>query len=162
MTTSKAMKKITKLIISLIVSHAAGIIGSIATFNAVNTWYLTIQKPVFTPPGWLFGPAWLTLYTLMGIALYLVWDRGIREQRVRTAISLFAVQLVLNTLWSILFFGFQAPLYAFVEIMFLWLFILLTMVQFFQISKAAGWLLVPYILWVSFAAILNLSIVLLN
>jgi translocator protein len=156
------MKKITKLIISIVASHMAGIIGSIFTLNSVNTWYQTIEKPSFNPPGWIFSPVWLTLFTLMGIALYLVWQKKEEGKNIKPAVTLFVIQLVLNSLWSILFFGFQSPFYAFIEIIILWLFILLTMIAFFRISRPAGWLLMPYFLWVSFALFLNLTIVILN
>lgn len=148
-----------KLVVSLALPQLAGLIGAIFTGSNVSAWYTTIEKPAFTPPGWVFGPAWTLLYLLMGISLYLVWSRAETHKR---ALSVFTVQLVLNTLWSIIFFGLQAPLWAFVEIMILWAAILLTVVSFYKINKTAAYLLLPYIAWVSFAAVLNLAIVILN
>ena len=152
--------KITKLILAILICQLAGIVGSIFTSPSIQTWYATLQKPVFTPPSWLFAPAWITLYTLMGISLYLVWNK--RDKRVKEAISIFFVQLVLNSIWSILFFGLQSPFLAFIEIIILWIAILFTILKFYRISKNAGLLLIPYIIWVSFALILNFSIWWLN
>lgn len=146
---------ILKLIVSIVVSQLAGVIGSIFTTRAIPTWYAELERPWFSPPSWLFGPVWVTLYVLMGIAAWLVWRQGIGHREVRIGLTLFAVQLVLNVLWSYVFFGRQAPLEGFMEILLLWLAILLTIIAFFRRSKPAGWLMVPYILWVSFAAVLN-------
>ena len=153
---------IAKLIASLVVCQCAGIIGSAFTTPAIPNWYATLQKPVFTPPNWLFAPAWITLYLLMGIAAFLVWRVGLENRRVRIALILFLVQLALNSLWSVAFFGMQSPLYGVIVIVILWLMILLTILKFSRISAAAAWLLVPYILWVSFASALNISILILN
>ncbi|MCJ7680527.1 MAG: tryptophan-rich sensory protein [Candidatus Aminicenantes bacterium] len=133
----------------------AGIIGSVFTARSVQTWYTTLQKPSFNPPSWLFGPVWAVLYLLMGIAAYLVWSRGWSTPGIKTALAVFAVQLILNTAWSILFFGLKNPASAFVEIIFLWAAIALTIFLFSNISRTAALLLVPYILWVSFASVLN-------
>jgi len=132
-------------------------VGSIFTTPAIPGWYATLQKPSFSPPNFLFAPVWTTLYILMGISLALILNK-----KNKTAIIFFVVQLVLNSLWSILFFGLKSPKLAFVEIIFLWLAILITILKFFKISKLAGWLFVPYLLWVSFASVLNLTIVRLN
>jgi len=132
-------------------------VGSIFTTPAIPGWYATLQKPSFSPPNFLFAPVWTTLYILMGISLALILNK-----KNKTAIIFFVVQLVLNSLWSILFFGLKSPKLAFVEIIFLWLAILITILKFFKISKLAGWLFVPYLLWVSFASVLNLTIVKLN
>ncbi|KPK22679.1 MAG: hypothetical protein AMJ70_05330 [Dehalococcoidia bacterium SG8_51_3] len=153
---------IVKLFISLVVCQCAGIIGSVFTAPAIPNWYATLQKPAFTPPNWLFAPAWITLYLLMGIAAFLVWRVGLKNRRVRTALIIFLVQLVLNALWSVVFFGMQSPLYGVIVIAILWLMILLTILKFARISATAAWLLVPYILWVSFATALNISIWILN
>ncbi len=153
---------IVKLFISLVVCQCAGIIGSVFTAPAIPNWYATLQKPAFTPPNWLFAPAWITLYLLMGIAAFLVWRVGLENRRVRTALIIFLVQLVLNALWSVVFFGMQSPLYGVIVIAILWLMILLTILKFARISATAAWLLVPYILWVSFATALNISIWILN
>lgn len=154
--------KAIKLIVSIAVCQAAGLIGSVFTFPAIAGWYSTIQKPSFTPPNWVFAPVWTTLFLLMGVSLYLVWNRGLENKNAKTAVSVFGVQLGLNILWSVLFFGFQNPFLAFVEIIFLWLSILATAILFYRISKPAGYLLIPYLLWVSFAAFLNYSIWVLN
>ena len=161
------MSKITavsvlKLLASIFVCQLAGFVGSLFTTPNIATWYDTINKPAFTPPDVVFGPVWITLYVLMGIAAFLVWNQGIRSEGVDIALSIFIIQLLLNMLWSITFFGLHSPFGGFIVIVLLWLAILYTMVNFFRISTTAGILLVPYILWVSFAAVLNLSIVLLN
>ena len=153
---------IVKLVVSIVVCQCAGIIGSVFTTPAIPTWYATLQKPVFTPPNWLFAPAWITLYLLMGIAAFFIWRIGLDNRRVRTALIIFLVQLVLNSLWSVVFFGMQSPLYGVIVIIVLWLAILLTILIFARLSKLAAWLLVPYILWVSFASALNISIWILN
>ncbi len=156
------MKNYLKLIIAIVVCELAGIIGSIFTASAIPTWYVTLAKPALNPPSWIFGPVWTTLYALMGIAVFLVWQKGIHHKHVRKAVAVFALQLVLNTMWSIVFFNFENPGWAFVNIVAMWLAIVWTMILFYKISKPAMWLLVPYILWVSFAAYLNYSIWILN
>ncbi|MFC1903680.1 TspO/MBR family protein [Chloroflexota bacterium] len=153
---------ILKLLISLLACQGAGLIGSLFTMTAIPTWYATLQKPAFTPPSWLFGPAWVTLYLLMGISAFIIWQRGLSQKQVKEALIIFAIQLVLNTLWSVVFFGLESPLYGVIVILALWLAILFTMLKFFKISTVAGALLLPYILWVSFAAVLNISIWVLN
>jgi benzodiazapine receptor len=151
-----------KLIAAIVVSQLAGAIGGIATSRTVNTWYTTLRKPSFNPPSWVFGPVWGTLYTLMGVAAWLVWRKGTANPVVRTALALFIVQLVLNALWSWVFFGFQQPFWGFVVILALWAAIFATMIWFFRVSAAAGVLLIPYILWVSFAGVLNFELWRLN
>ena len=156
------MNKTLLLIISIVICQFAGLIGSVFTVRSISTWYTALVKPAFNPPNWLFGPVWTLLYLLMGISLYLVWQKGTSDVHVKIALLIFAVQLVLNILWSILFFGMQSPMLGLIEIVLLWVFILLTITNFYHISKPASYLLIPYILWVSFAAVLNLSIFLLN
>lgn len=151
-----------KLIIAVVVSEFAGIIGSVFTSPSIPGWYVGIVKPALNPPAWVFGPVWATLFALMGIAAFLVWRKGLDRKDVKIALGIFLGQLVLNTLWSIIFFGLQNPGAAFVDIIFLWLAILATIITFAQISKPAAWLLVPYILWASFAAYLNYAIWTLN
>ncbi len=153
---------ILKLVLSIIICQGAGFLGSLATMPSIATWYKTIAKPSFNPPNALFGPAWITLYALMGVALFLIWKRGTATAGVKSAMILFFVQLVLNTLWSVLFFGLHQPMWAFIEILVLWLLILLTLIAFWRIALPAGLLLVPYFLWVSFASALNLAIWRLN
>ncbi len=156
------MKKTFQLILSIIVCQLAGIIGSVFTASSVTTWYTTLNKPFFNPPGWLFGPVWITLYTLMGIALYLVWRRGIHKTKVRRAVWLFGIHLAFNAAWSIIFFGLQQIWLAYLCIIILWLMIVLSMFWFNKIDKRAMYLLIPYLAWVSFATILNFSLGLLN
>ncbi|HLP44178.1 MAG TPA: TspO/MBR family protein, partial [Candidatus Nanoarchaeia archaeon] len=121
-----------------------------------------LNKPALTPPSWVFGPVWTILYVLMGVALFFVWNEGWNRGGVRIAVSVFGVQLVLNTAWSLIFFGAKNPGAALIEIVLLWISILFTIILFSKISKRAGVLLVPYIVWVSFAAYLNYGIWTLN
>jgi tryptophan-rich sensory protein len=150
------------LIFSIILSQSAGILGSFFTAPAIPTWYASLAKPAFNPPAWLFAPVWITLFTLMGIALYLVLIKGANKPEIKKGAYLFGIQLLLNALWSILFFGLQSPGLAFAEILVLWAAIAATIWQFNKIDRRAAYLLIPYILWVSFAAILNFSIWQLN
>jgi benzodiazapine receptor len=151
-----------KLVVCLAVVLTAGGIGSLATAKAIPTWYKDLTKPSFNPPGWLFGPAWTVLYLMMTVAAWLVWKQGIGAAGVKLALVVFLVQLVLNALWSVLFFGLRSPLAGLVGISGLWFAILATIILFFRVSVPAGVLLLPYIGWVSFAALLNAAIVRLN
>lgn len=151
-----------KLIISIGVSQLAGIIGSFFSIASIPTWYVTLIKPALNPPNWIFGPVWITLYTLMGIAAFLVWEKGLEQTGVKKALYVFVFQLILNSAWSIIFFGLQNPALALVNIILLWLSIIWTMWLFAKISKPAMWLLLPYLLWVSFATYLNYSLWILN
>ncbi len=151
-----------KLVASLAVVLAAGAVGSLATTKAIPTWYRGLAKPSFNPPDWLFGPAWTLLYLLMAVAAFLVWKQGIGASGVKLALAVFLVQLALNALWSVFFFGLHSPLAGLVDIIVLWLAILVTIVLFFRVSGAAGVLLLPYIAWVSFAAVLNAAVLALN
>lgn len=153
---------ILKLALSIVVCEGAGLIGSLFTTPAIPTWYAALEKPSFTPPNWLFAPAWVTLYILMGIAVFLVWRKGLNQTGVKSALVVFLVQLILNTLWSVFFFGLKSPVAGVVVIVLLWIAILFTIYKFSHISRAAGWLLLPYILWVTFAAALNISVWMLN
>jgi len=146
----------------IIVSQLAGVIGSVFTSSSIPTWYSTLEKPALNPPSWVFGPVWTTLFVLMGIAAYLIYEHGFKKKNVRRALAFFALQLVLNTLWSILFFGLQNPGLALVEIAILWLSIMTCIVLFYNIHKMAAYLLIPYILWVSFASYLNYALWILN
>ena len=156
------MKKIFRLIFSLVICQLAGLAGSLVTTPAISTWYSSLNKPSFNPPNWLFAPVWTALYFLMGASLYLVWSKGLKDKKVRTALFLFVLQLILNILWSFLFFGLRSPFLAFIEIVVLWAAIFVTMLNFLKISKPAGFLLLPYLLWVSFASLLNFFIFRLN
>ncbi len=151
-----------KLIFAIIISELAGIVGSLLTFSSIPTWYVTVVKPSFSPPNWIFGPVWTTLYALMGVALFLVWQKGFARKDVKVAIALFSIQLMLNACWSIIFFGNHNIGGAFLEIIFLWIAIVATIISFFKISRPAGYLLLPYIAWVSFAAFLNYTLWTLN
>jgi tryptophan-rich sensory protein len=149
------------LITICLIAQAAGFVGSLYTVSSVGGWYLTIQKPTWNPPSWVFGPVWVTLYALMGVAAAIVWQR----QDVRgasLAIWIYAVQLLLNVLWSFLFFGLKNPGIAFAEIVALWIAILMTTVLFWKVSSFAGALMLPYLAWVSFALYLNFTIWRLN
>ncbi len=156
------MPSFLRLVISVGAPLLVGALSGFATARSVTGWYVTLRKPVFNPPSWIFGPVWTALYVLMGIALYLVWRNGWDRNAVRWAVALFAVQLALNGLWSLLFFGMQSPGWAFVEILLLWAAIATTLVAFWRVELLAGALLIPYLLWVSFAVLLNGSIWTLN
>jgi tryptophan-rich sensory protein len=132
------------------------------TEPSVTTWYKTIIKPSFTPPNWVFAPVWTLLYLMMGFAWGHINTLSIDQETKKTANSLFIIQLIFNFLWSIIYFGFHSIQYAFIDIILLWLSLICTIYQFFKISKLAGWLLIPYLLWTSYAAILNASIWYLN
>jgi translocator protein len=156
------MPDLLKLIASILICQSAGLLGSLFSVPAVRDWYDTLKKPSFTPPSWLFGPAWITLYTLMGISAFLIWRQGLAHRDVQTALIIFLVQLILNALWSMLFFGLHSPLAGLVEIVVLWITIVLTIILFAGISMAAALLLIPYFLWTTFAAALNAAFYNLN
>ena len=151
-----------KLFISILIPVLVGVVAGIFTSSGVDGWYAVANKPWFNPPNWIFAPVWTTLYILMGIALFLVWQADADKKLQQTAIILFAVQLTLNFFWSFIFFKLQQPGWALAEIILMWLIILLTILWVGKISATAAWLLVPYICWVSFAAVLNYSIWQLN
>ncbi|MBN2250633.1 MAG: tryptophan-rich sensory protein [Candidatus Altiarchaeota archaeon] len=151
-----------KLSIAILACLAAGFIGSIFTAEAIPTWYASINKPELSPPNWVFAPVWSTLYVLMGVSAYLVWKKGLGSRGVKTALLAFVIQLALNAAWSFIFFGMRNPFLAFVEIIALWVSIAATILLFYRISRPASYLLVPYIVWVSFAAYLNYAIWQLN
>lgn len=179
-----------RLIISVAVCELAGILGSVFTASSVSGWYATLIKPTLNPPAWIFGPVWTALYALMGVAFFLIWSFGPSQNKEehsnilenlrmlrwrKISVGLFIFQLALNIFWSLVFFGLHNPGASFVEIIFLWFAILATIIAFSKISplsssiwtteghgKLAAWLLVPYILWVSFAAYLNYAIWILN
>lgn len=174
----KNKRNLKKLIISILICQAAGIIGSAFTMPQIESWYNNLNKPSFTPPGSFIGTVWTILFFLMGVSLYIVWDKGwkstvskeekkakywnkITEKlwkgnwREENAVLIFALQLILNILWSVIFFGLQSPFFAFFELLMLWWAILFTIACFYRISKTAAYLLIPYICWVSFAGFLN-------
>jgi tryptophan-rich sensory protein len=153
---------ILKLILCIIICQALGSSGSVFTNMSVKTWYPTLVKPWFAPPDGLIPVVWIILFTLMGISLFLVWREGLDRPEVKAAIYIFALQFVFNIAWSGAFFGMRSPYYGLIVIVLLWLMILLTIFKFWQVSKNAALLLVPYILWVSFAMALNYNIMVLN
>lgn len=152
------MSSYVKLLIAIAIPVLVGGISGFFTVSGVESWYQTIQKPSWNPPNWVFGPVWTTLYVMMGIALWLVWKEDTSRELKMIAFILFGVQLILNFLWSFVFFKLEQPGFAFLEILFMWVAILATIFAFAQVNKTAAWLLVPYISWVSFAAILNFTI----
>ena len=161
-------KNATKFLISIIICELAGVLGSMSMASEIGmpfgSWYENLKKPSYNPPNWLFAPVWTTLYIMMGIAGGLVWHEinSPRKEEVKKAMLFFAIQLGLNALWSYLFFGLKNPLLALIEIVLLWLMIYETYIKFSKINKFSGYLFVPYLLWVSFATVLNASIWWLN
>lgn len=151
-----------KLIVSLSIPLLVGVLGSLATVPAIEGWYTTLEKPALNPPAWIFAPVWTTLYVLMGLSLFVVWRSGLEIREIRYALIAFSAQLLLNLGWSFVFFGLEAPGLAFVHIAILWFTIIWTIVLFYRVSRLAAWFLVPYLLWVSFAAYLNAMIWVLN
>jgi translocator protein len=156
------LNTIIKLIVSILASFAAGGLGSLFTFKAIPTWYAGLKKPRYTPPNRAFGPVWTTLYFLMGISVFLVWQKGLATNGALLAFILFWIQLAINAIWSIIFFGLKAKGGGVITIVVLWLLILATMVFSFRVSVWAGMLLIPYIVWVSIASYLNIGIWMLN
>ena len=156
------LQDVLRLFISLAACFGAGFIGSIFTGDSVSSWYTLLLKPSFTPPSWLFAPVWFLLYVLMGISAFLIWRKGIRDPQVKESLIIFIIQLFLNILWSYAFFGLKSSLYGLIAIVPLWTAILLTIINFYRISKTASLLLLPYIIWVSYATALNFAIYILN
>lgn len=152
---------ILKLVASVILCQIAGFLGSIFTTPAITTWYKTLNKPFFTPPNWIFSPVWIILFIIMGISLFFVWRKA-DHPKFKIAFIFFFVQLILNVLWSIFFFGLRSPFLGLADIVALWIAILLTIQYSIKISKFAGVLLIPYLLWVSFASLLNFFLWILN
>lgn len=149
-----------KLLVSLLICYGASALGGLATSTSVKGWYLGIAKPSWNPPAWVFGPVWFCLFTMMGISLWMIWKHD--NPNKKKAMVLFGVQLVLNVLWSCFFFGLKNPGLACVEIVFLIAAIALTLLSFAKIDKMAGMLLLPYLVWTTFAAFLNGTIWILN
>jgi len=155
------MKNVFKFIIAVAIPEVVGGISGFLTFESIKNWYSTLHKPVFNPPNYIFGPVWTILYFLMGISLYIIWQQPTGEKRTR-AIWFFSLQLFLNFCWSIIFFTLQRPDFSMIEIVLLWLAIVTMIVTMRQVKPLAGYLQIPYLLWVSFASALNFSIWLLN
>jgi len=156
------LNDVIKLIISIVACFAAGAIGSISTFKAIPTWYAALKKPPKTPPDRAFGPVWATLYVLMGVSVFLVWRSGLAGDAARIAFTLFWVQLALNALWSVVFFGRQSIGGGVIIIVTLWFLILATTIASFRVSTPAGSLLIPYLVWVTIASYLNIGVWRLN
>lgn len=150
------------LVVALLLPLAVGMVSGWITADGVRSWYPSIAKPGFTPPDWVFGPVWTALYISMGWASYLIWRRGFHAPGVRAALTFYAIQLLLNSLWSPLFFGLQSPGLAFAEIVVFWAALAWTVVLFRRVSLAAALVMMPYLAWVSFATVLNFAIWRLN
>jgi tryptophan-rich sensory protein len=155
-------KTLPSLVLALALCFAAAALGSFFTTPAISTWYATLTKPVFSPPNWIFGPVWTILYICMAVALWMVWNTKTKKKEKSSGIKYFYIQLGLNALWSVLFFGLHNLFLAFAEIIVLWMMIYLTVKNFLSVSRTAGRLLLPYLAWVSFASLLNLSVAILN
>ena len=155
------MNKLWRLTLLIFICEAIGILGSVFTLSQIPTWYASLNKPFFNPPNFIFGPVWTTLYFLMGLSLFLVLEEKLKKHK-NKIIILFSIQLLLNFIWSFIFFGLHNPIIAFINIAMLWGSIILLIYEFWKYSKVASLLLVPYLLWVSFASVLNLFIIVLN
>jgi tryptophan-rich sensory protein len=151
-------------VIAIVICEVVGVLGAIVTVGSIITWYDFLNKPSFSPPNWVFAVVWLILYALMGLAAYFVWKEHTKKlaKYIRKSLNLFGLQLALNFLWSFLFFGMRSALYGLIDIVFLWLVIIVTTIDFYRVSKRAAALMIPYILWVTFAMVLNIFILLLN
>lgn len=159
---NKGSVKWLKLVVSIIITEGAGGIGSIFTYQSIPTWYASLNKSPITPPNWLFAPMWLTLYFLMGIALWIVWSKSKTTEGRTVALTLFFIQLALNVLWSLIFFGLQSLLFGAIEIVFLWFFIVATIIEFRSVNRASAYVLFPYVSWVTIATLLNISVLWVN
>lgn len=155
-------KQIIALILFVLICLAVGALSSLSTASSVGGWYQLLTKPHFTPPDWVFGPVWTALYIIMGIAAFLVWRIKLAEQLRRQALGAFVVQLVLNALWAPIFFGLHSILGGLIVIAFLLIAILVTTILFFGLSRAAGYLMLPYLSWVSYATMINVYLMILN
>jgi len=151
-----------KLIISIMSCFIAGGIGALFTTKSIPDWYRNLKKPRYTPPDWVFGPVWTTLYILMGLSLFFIWQKGLAAQGVLVPFTLFWVQLAINSLWSVIFFGLKSKGGGIAVIIALWLLIMATIITSFPVSTWAGVLLIPYITWVSVATYLNIGVWALN
>lgn len=156
------MKNSTKLIISIIGCELAGLLSTPFTLSAIPNWYAYLNKPFFAPPNWIFGPVWTLLYFLMGISIYLIWKETSNKKKTTIAKKYFIAQLVANFVWTPVFFGLRSPLFGLIIIIAMWSLIVITIKKFYPLSKTAAYLLVPYLLWVSFATLLNAFILILN
>ncbi len=154
------MKSLPRLLFSILLCELTGFLSSLYVMGEINSWYATLTKPFFSPPNWIFGPVWTLLYALMGIYLYKVW---VSKMKLRSLLlPLFALQLLLNFLWSLFFFNLHDPLLALIDILALWFVLFVLIAKTSKTSWSIAWLLIPYILWVSFATLLNIAILTLN
>jgi translocator protein len=151
-----------KLAAAILFCLLTGSVGSLVTITGPGSWYAGLQKPFFVPPGWVFAPVWITLFVLLGIALYLVWESGTERREVRMALGIFGIQFTFNAIWSFLFFGLESPLLGFMDIILLWGMIVITIRTFYPVQKSAAYLLLPYIAWVTLAMVLNGAIYFMN
>lgn len=149
------IKSIIHLILCIILCQAAGGLGALFTTPEINGWYATIQKPSFNPPNWIFSPVWTMLFALMGISLWLILKSGTNHPQRKTALTWFTIQLALNVSWSFLFFKLHSPIAGLIEIVFLWVSILFWILKTYPVSKMGAFINAPYLLWVSFASLLN-------
>jgi tryptophan-rich sensory protein len=156
------MSKYLRYVLSIGICLSAGALGTFSTISSITTWYIYLNKPSFSPPNWIFGPVWTLLYILMGISLAIIWQKSLKTKKIRDAVYLFGIQLLLNAIWSPVFFGAKNLFLALIIIILMWIFILRTILAFGKINKVASHLLYPYIAWVSFATILNFSVWVLN
>jgi len=156
------MRQTIKLLASLTICYAAAFFSVLFSGASRSDWYASLAKPVFMPPDWLFGPVWTLLYGMMAISLFLVWKRKLDRPGGKAACVVFLAQLIVNAIWSPVFFGLKMPGLALIVIIILWLLIFLTVALFGKLSRLGAWLLVPYLAWVTFATVLNGSILHLN
>lgn len=155
-------RKILSLIVSLVLAYSTALIGSLFTAGAIATWYATLIKPELSPPNWLFAPVWTILYALMAVVAWRIYEKRKSNWHAHFLLWVYTVHLAVNAFWSIAFFGLHSPTLALAIIAVLWVLIAYLLVQFYRMDRLAGYLFVPYLLWVSFATYLNVSIVLLN
>lgn len=154
--------KLVKLILSITMCLGVGVVGSYFTTPSITSWYAYLIKPSFSPPNYIFAPVWTTLYILMGLSFYLIWNSTAKKKYVKNALLLFIIHLIVNLSWSIVFFTLHQIFFAFITILLLWILVIILIIKFSKIEKKASLLLIPYLAWISFASILNFSIWYLN
>jgi len=157
-----SIREIPKWIVSIIIVYIAGAIGTLFTLKEITTWYVYLAKPGWAPPNWIVGPIWSTLYILIGTSLFLIWRKGLGRKDVQIAILIFAVQLTINVIWSLVFFGSHSIFGGLIMVIILWVAIIINMFVFYRISKPAGLLLIPYLVWVTIASYLQYNLFILN